>query len=60
MRKRRFVLLDPDGTLILERNYLARAEDVELLPWTLRGLWLLNNLGLGLVVLTNQSGLKRG
>jgi D-glycero-D-manno-heptose 1,7-bisphosphate phosphatase len=60
MRKRRFVLLDRDGTLIVERNHLARAEDVELLPWTLRGLRLLNNLGLGLAVLTNQSGLKRG
>jgi D-glycero-D-manno-heptose 1,7-bisphosphate phosphatase len=60
MKTRRFVLLDRDGTLIAERHYLARVEDVELLPATLRGLRLLNNLGLGLAVLTNQSGLKRG
>lgn len=60
MRMRRFVLLDRDGTLIAERNYLARAEDVELLPATARGLRLLNHLGLGLAVLTNQSGLGRG
>jgi D-glycero-D-manno-heptose 1,7-bisphosphate phosphatase len=57
---RRFVLLDRDGTLITERNYLSRAEDVELLPATARGLRLLNHLGLGLAVLTNQSGLSRG
>ncbi|HEY7426970.1 MAG TPA: HAD family hydrolase [Gemmataceae bacterium] len=60
MRMRRFVLLDRDGTLIAERNYLSRVEDVELLPATARGLRLLNHLGLGLAVLTNQSGLSRG
>lgn len=57
---RRFVLLDRDGTLIAERNYLTRPEKVELLPATGRGLRLLNHLGLGLAVLTNQSGLGRG
>lgn len=60
MSGRRFVLLDRDGTLIQERNYLARVEDVELLPATGRGLHLLSQAGLGLVVLTNQSGLSRG
>lgn len=60
MRLRRFVLLDRDGTLIVERDYLARAEEVELLPNTARGLRLLNQLGLGLAVLTNQSGIGRG
>jgi D-glycero-D-manno-heptose 1,7-bisphosphate phosphatase len=58
--KRRFVLLDRDGTLIVERNYLARIEDVELLPAAAQGLRLLNQLGLGLAVLTNQSGIGRG
>ncbi len=60
VRMRRFVLLDRDGTLIAERHYLARVEDVELLPATARGLRLLSHLGLGLAVLTNQSGLGRG
>jgi len=54
------VLLDRDGTLISERHYLARVEDVELLPATARGLRLLSHVGLGLAVLTNQSGLSRG
>ena len=60
MNARRFVLLDRDGTLIAERNYLARVEDVELLPGTAPGLHRLQEAGLGLVVLTNQSGLGRG
>lgn len=60
MKPRRFVLLDRDGTLIAERNYLARVEDVELLPGVAQGLRLLNHAGLGLAVLTNQSGLARG
>jgi D-glycero-D-manno-heptose 1,7-bisphosphate phosphatase len=56
----RFVLLDRDGTLIVERNYLARVEDVELLPAAAQGLHLLSQAGLGLAVITNQSGLGRG
>jgi D-glycero-D-manno-heptose 1,7-bisphosphate phosphatase len=56
----RFVLLDRDGTLIAERHYLARVEDIEILPNTVRGLRLLRDLDLGLVVVTNQSGLNRG
>jgi D-glycero-D-manno-heptose 1,7-bisphosphate phosphatase len=52
--------LDRDGTLIDERHYLASVEDVALLPTTARALRLLNDIGLGLVVITNQSGLSRG
>lgn len=57
---RRFVLLDRDGTLIVEKHYLADPNGVELLPFTLAGLQRLRSLDLGLVVVTNQSGLGRG
>jgi D-glycero-D-manno-heptose 1,7-bisphosphate phosphatase len=60
MTPRRYVLLDRDGTLIAERNYLARIDQVELLPNTLAGLKRLQELNLGLVVVTNQSGIARG
>jgi D-glycero-D-manno-heptose 1,7-bisphosphate phosphatase len=60
MSQRRYVLLDRDGTLIAERNYLASVEDIELLPNTLAGLKRLAQLNLGLVVVTNQSGIARG
>jgi D-glycero-D-manno-heptose 1,7-bisphosphate phosphatase len=58
--KRRFVLLDRDGTINVERQYLSRVEDFELLPNALAGMRRFRELGLGMVVLTNQSGLARG
>lgn len=57
---RRFVALDRDGTLIVERHYLSDPSEVELLPGAARGLCLLRALGLGLVVVTNQSAVGRG
>ncbi|MBI5366799.1 MAG: HAD-IIIA family hydrolase [Planctomycetes bacterium] len=60
MAERRFVILDRDGTLIVERNYLSAPDQVELLPGAARGLRELRALGLGLIVVTNQSGLGRG
>jgi D-glycero-D-manno-heptose 1,7-bisphosphate phosphatase len=58
--RRRFVLLDRDGTLIVERHYLASPDGVDLLPGAVEGLRRLVDLGLGLVVVSNQSGLSRG
>ncbi|MCI0461149.1 MAG: HAD family hydrolase [Gemmataceae bacterium] len=57
---RRFVVLDRDGTLIVERHYLSDPGQVELLPGVAAGLSRLRDLGLGLVVVTNQSGVGRG
>lgn len=58
--ERRFVLLDRDGTIVVERNYLSRPEQLELLPGAAEGLRELREMGLGLVVITNQSGVGRG
>lgn len=60
MSTSRFVILDRDGTLIAERNYLSDPDQVELLPATIAGLQRLKRLGMGLVVITNQSGIGRG
>ena len=60
MIPRRFVLLDRDGTLIVEKNYLSDPDQVELIPGAAAGLRRLAGCGLGLVVLTNQSGIGRG
>jgi D-glycero-D-manno-heptose 1,7-bisphosphate phosphatase len=56
----RFVLLDRDGTINVERHYLSDPEQVELLPNAARGLAEMARLGLGLAIVTNQSGLGRG
>ncbi len=58
--KKQFVVLDRDGTLIVERHYLSEPEQVELLPGAVQGLRQMCRMGLGLVVVTNQSGIGRG
>jgi D-glycero-D-manno-heptose 1,7-bisphosphate phosphatase len=58
--KRRAVLLDRDGTLIVDGGYVGRPAAVELLPDAARALRVLAHAGLALVVLTNQSGVYRG
>lgn len=60
MAKRRFVLLDRDGTIIVERDHLSSPEQVELLPGAAEGLRLLRQLGFGLIVVSNQSAIGRG
>jgi D-glycero-D-manno-heptose 1,7-bisphosphate phosphatase len=57
---RRFVALDRDGTLIVERHYPSDPEQVELIPGAAEGLRRLRALGLGVIVVTNQSGIERG
>lgn len=57
---RGFVLLDRDGTIIKECHYLSDPERVELLPGAAEGLLLMQEMGLGLVAVTNQSGIGRG
>jgi len=60
MTRRRFVILDRDGTINVERHYLSGPDQLELIPGAAQGLSRMKTMGLGLVVLTNQSGLGRG
>lgn len=57
---KRYALLDRDGTIIVERHYLSDPAGVELLPGAAEGMKRLRELGLGLIVVTNQSGIGRG
>lgn len=57
---KRFVLLDRDGTIIVDKHYLHDPKEVELLPNAAEGLKALQDMGFGLAVLTNQSGVGRG
>jgi D-glycero-D-manno-heptose 1,7-bisphosphate phosphatase len=54
------VFLDRDGTLIREKHYLHRPEEVEFFPGTTEALRSLQAAGLKLVLVTNQSGVGRG
>lgn len=54
------VILDRDGTVVVDRNYLSDPADLEFLPGAVDGLRRLYRDGYRLIVITNQSGVGRG
>lgn len=58
--KRKYILLDRDGTIIEWKNYLDDPNQVKLIPNAAEGLKSLIEMGFGLIVVTNQSGIGRG
>jgi D-glycero-D-manno-heptose 1,7-bisphosphate phosphatase len=57
---KRAVFLDRDGTIIEERNYLCRPEDVTILPGASDALKRLQDASFHLFIVSNQSGIGRG
>lgn len=57
---RRAAFLDRDGVINVERDYVYRIEDFELLPGVVDVLALLQRTGHALVVITNQGGIGLG
>jgi len=58
--KRRIVLLDRDGTVIVEKEFLADPKGVELIPGSARAIKRLKKAGYAVSIVTNQSGVGRG
>jgi D-glycero-D-manno-heptose 1,7-bisphosphate phosphatase len=56
----RAIFLDRDGTLIEDKNYLHRPEDVAVFPGVGAALRRLQDAGFGLIIVSNQSGVGRG
>jgi len=56
----RAVFLDRDGTIIQDRNYLNRPEDVAIFPGAGNALHSLAKAGFKLLIVSNQSGIGRG
>ena len=54
------VFLDRDGTVTVERGYVTRPEDLELIPGAGAAVRALNEAGLLAVLVSNQSGVARG
>jgi D-glycero-D-manno-heptose 1,7-bisphosphate phosphatase len=54
------VILDRDGTLVIDRGYLSDPAGLEFEPGAVEGMKWLYSRGYRLVVITNQSGVGRG
>lgn len=59
-QKQAAVFLDRDGTINIEKEYLYRIEDLELISGTGKAIALLNQAGYRVIVVSNQSGIGRG
>ncbi len=60
MSTKKYVLLDRDGTIIVNKHYQKDPDQTELLPNAAAGLHKMRDAGFGLVIITNQSGIGRG
>jgi len=58
--KRPAVFLDRDGTINLDKAYVFRPDDFEWLPGAIEAIRSLNEAGVYVFVVTNQSGVARG
>lgn len=54
------VFVDRDGTICFDRHYLADPDGLELIPTVAEGIGRLNDAGIPVIIVTNQSGIARG
>lgn len=59
-RPRPGVLLDRDGTIIVDHGYVGSVDRVELIDGAPEAIALFNKAGLPVIVVTNQAGVARG
>jgi D-sedoheptulose 7-phosphate isomerase/D-glycero-D-manno-heptose 1,7-bisphosphate phosphatase len=54
------VLLDRDGTIIVDHGYVGTVDRVEFIPGAIDAIAALNRAGIPVAVVTNQAGVARG
>ena len=57
---RRAIFIDRDGTLILEKNFLHKPEEVRFIDGAIHALKRASDAGFVIIMVTNQSGVGRG
>ena len=58
--RRAAAFLDRDGTIIRDASYVRDPADVDLLPGAADAIRRLNDAGIPVIIITNQSGIARG
>lgn len=59
--KNQFVILDRDGTIILEtQKYITNPEQISFLPGSIEGMKKIYDAGFHMIIITNQSVIGRG
>jgi len=59
MRSQRVVFIDRDGTLVEEKNFLSKVEEVKFIPGSIEAIKTFKDLGYKVVAISNQSGIAR-
>jgi D-glycero-D-manno-heptose 1,7-bisphosphate phosphatase len=54
------VFVDRDGTMVLDKHYLADPRGLDIIPTVPEGIKKLNDAGIPVIMVTNQSGVARG
>ena len=54
------LFLDRDGCIVVETNYLQRAEDVQLIDGAAKVIASANALNIAVIIVTNQAGIGYG
>lgn len=59
-RNKKAIILDRDGTILVEKGFLSDPDGAEFLPGVAETIKLLNSRGISVVIVSNQSGVARG
>jgi len=54
------IFLDRDGIINEDKDYAYKIEDLEFIDYAIDGMRRMQNLGYGLIIITNQAGIAKG